>query len=158
LLLYSPGISNDIQSFEILPWSHSDHLPLLVQTRQQTGLTSRREQLSTRPKLIMPTVQQDCADFSTELDSLLDPYNLTGDVDVDFAALKETVYNLCMKRNCFKKQVTFTPKAKWFDSECATLGHDKDRALRALRRASGAAQLRALIATYNDLNRKYKSV
>jgi len=158
LLLYSTAVSHDIVNMNILPWSHSDHFPLAVSMKTQPLQTPIRDIITTRAKLIAPTGQQECANFSADLDVLLDSHPTSNNPQADYNALKTFVHSLCKKHKCYKKQATFSPKPKWFDRECDSLKWKKDRALRAMRRASGAAQLNSLIPTYTDLNGRYKKL
>jgi len=160
LLLYSPAVAHDIKRFKTLPWSFSDHFPLvLVLELNETATSSKKPaQLTSREKLVAPANAKGYEAFSKDLDALLDLHEFTETVETEYSALRKFVHSTCKQHDLHKKQTLFTCKAKWFDKECLTQRTEKDRALRAMRRATSATQMDELISVYKDRNKKYKQL
>jgi len=138
--------------------SSSDHFPLALQLNEADISPSKQAKLSFREKLVAPANAQAHVSFSEDLDVLLDSHGHTGVVETDYSALREFVLSTCRKHDLHKKQSSYTCKAKWFDKDCLNLKINKDRALRAMRRASCATGLDELISIYKDCNNNYKRI
>jgi len=133
LLLYSPTVSDVLQSFSVLDLPHSSHFPIL------TKLSFLSPQMPNQPqksKIFIPKDTEKLYTLKLALNHNLAsaPFNQNQDPTQTATVIEEAVKAACKGMNLLKSSKPHSHLPKWFDPECAAKKYEKLRLLRHFRR------------------------